>query len=151
MNLSEKLLDIQQNLPDFKKNATNPHFKNTYITLDGVLEGLLPMLNERGILLVQEPTFSDGQPTLTTTLINVEDPNDNRWSEQPLLLDKDTPQGHGSAITYGRRYALCCIFNIVADEDDDGEGGSSRGSRGTSGKSGPSTTSDGSGTTSRKF
>ena len=39
----------------------------------------------------------------------------------PLLLDKQNAQGLGSAITYARRYSLCAVLNIVADEDDDGQ------------------------------
>jgi hypothetical protein len=30
-------------------------------------------------------------------------------------------QGVGSALTYSRRYALCSVMNLVADEDDDGQ------------------------------
>ena len=150
MSLTEKLLDIQANLPEFKKNAKNPHFKNTYITLDALLEGLLPLLNERAILLIQEPSNIGPAPALTTTFIDVES-GEERSSTQPLLLDKDTPQGHGSAITYGRRYALCSALNIVADEDDDGEEASRRNSTDTSGASGRSASSTDSSTTGRKF
>ena len=32
------------------------------------------------------------------------------------------PQGFGSAITYGRRYALAAALGIVSDEDNDGNG-----------------------------
>lgn len=39
----------------------------------------------------------------------------------PLMMDKQTPQGQGSALTYARRYALCAMLNIAADEDDDGQ------------------------------
>jgi len=30
------------------------------------------------------------------------------------------PHGHGSALTYGRRYALSTLVGIVTEEDDDG-------------------------------
>jgi hypothetical protein len=38
-----------------------------------------------------------------------------------LLLAKNDPQGQGSAITYARRYSLCSVLNLVADDDDDGQ------------------------------
>jgi len=34
----------------------------------------------------------------------------------------DTAQGAGSAITYGRRYALAAALGLASDEDDDGNG-----------------------------
>jgi hypothetical protein len=40
-----------------------------------------------------------------------------------LLLSKNDAQGQGSAITYARRYALCAVLNLVADDDDDGQQG----------------------------
>jgi len=48
---------------------------------------------------------------------------ENIESVTPLYNDnnQNRSQGLGSAITYARRYALCAICGIVADEDDDGE------------------------------
>lgn len=40
-----------------------------------------------------------------------------------LMPAKNDPQGQGSAITYGRRYALKALFGMV-DVDDDGNAGS---------------------------
>lgn len=39
-------------------------------------------------------------------------------------MEKSTPQGMGSAYTYGRRYGLAALLGIVADEDDDGNAAS---------------------------
>ncbi|TKT85241.1 hypothetical protein FDK13_34175 [Dyadobacter frigoris] len=33
-------------------------------------------------------------------------------------MEKQTPQGQGSAITFARRYALCAMLNIAQDDDD---------------------------------
>jgi hypothetical protein len=33
---------------------------------------------------------------------------------------RTTPQQVGSALTYARRYTLCCVTGVVPDEDDDG-------------------------------
>lgn len=118
--LAGVLLDLQKNAPELQKNAINPHFKNKYVTLDELLGKVLPLLHERGIVLIQAPCeTSVGEPGLRTSL----------WSEggcliddiMPLTLDKTSPQAQGSAITYARRYALMSILGLVADEDDDGE------------------------------
>lgn len=36
------------------------------------------------------------------------------------LFPGNTPQTHGSGLTYARRYGLCNLLGIVAEEDDDG-------------------------------
>lgn len=38
----------------------------------------------------------------------------------PLLLDKQNPQGLGSALTYAKRQSLMAVVGIVGEEDDDG-------------------------------
>jgi hypothetical protein len=48
----------------------------------------------------------------------------------PLLLTKQDPQGLGSALTYARRYSLCAVLNLVADDDDDGNTASQKTSAG---------------------
>lgn len=55
---------------------------------------------------------------IVTTLMH----KSGEWIRGRLLLKPDavTPQGFGSAITYGRRYALAAIIGI-SPEDDDGE------------------------------
>jgi hypothetical protein len=37
-----------------------------------------------------------------------------------LKMDKQTAQGAGSAITYGRRYMLSAMLGIASEDDDDG-------------------------------
>lgn len=46
----------------------------------------------------------------------------------PLTLPatKADPQGFGSATTYAKRYALCAVFGVIADQDDDGQLSSGR-------------------------
>lgn len=125
MGLAAKLLKAQRAFPSIGKSATNPHFKNSYVSLDDLIEAVVPILNDNGIVLMQHPTMSeDGSPTLTTFLIDVEEADgeagDDMQSEMPLILDKNNSQGLGSAITYARRYALMSILGLAADEDDDG-------------------------------
>ncbi len=118
-NLLSKLFDAQKEMPSIQKNAINPHFKNTYVSLDGVLEIVLPVLHDRGLLLMQSPTNVDGQPALETAIYDVESGEDVR-SVMMLVLGKDDPQGQGSALTYAKRYAILSILGLTADEDDDG-------------------------------
>jgi len=120
------LLEIQsEGIEGVTKDAKNPHFKNTYITLGKLLERVMPVLTEKGILLTQIPGSIDGAPALLTTLKHVES-GTSVDGASPLMLEKDNPQGLGSAITYLRRYSLMSMLGLVADEDDDGEKASPR-------------------------
>ena len=47
--LTDKLLEFQKQISVIKKDAKNPHFKNTYATLQQVLSEVKPVLNEIGL------------------------------------------------------------------------------------------------------
>src|SRR4051794_19487461 len=98
-NLAQALAKVQKEIPDLKKNATNPHFKNTYITLDSLLETIKPVLESNGFVLLQ-PVDGD---ELVTKLVLLESGQEVE-SSMMLVLDKQTPQAVGSAVTYARRY-----------------------------------------------
>lgn len=116
--LAGALLAFQKEAPNLQKNAINPHFKNKYISLDSLMEQVLPALNKQGVALIQAPTTIDGHAGLRTTLVHAES-GEHVEDVMPLMLEKANPQGQGSAITYARRYALMAILGLVADEDDD--------------------------------
>ena len=120
LNVIAALAKVQAEMPGIQKDSVNPHFKNSYVSLNKLMEIVLPVLQENGLLLIQAPTFTDAGPGLETIITHVE--SGESWSAvMPLMLERDNPQGQGSAITYARRYALMSILGLVADEDDDGE------------------------------
>jgi hypothetical protein len=51
-----------------------------------------------------------------------------QWLASTLTMpvSQRTPQGIGSAITYGRRYGLAALLGVAAETDDDGNEGSAR-------------------------
>lgn len=122
IKLAKALLAAQKDMPGLQKNAINPHFKNKYISLDTLMESILPVLNKHGLVLMQEPTYDAPEATLTTTFILAET-GESTSSEMMLCMAKNDPQGQGSAITYARRYSLMSALGLVADNDDDGEAG----------------------------
>lgn len=119
MKLEQALLAAQQDAPHLQRDAINPHFKSKFISLDTLIENVLPVLNKHGLVLLQFPSTVSGQPALRTRLVHAES---GEAVEDTMLLmaAKDDPQGQGSAITYARRYSLMSILGLVADEDDDG-------------------------------
>lgn len=120
----EKLFEIQALDLTLTKDSENKHFGNSYASLGAVLDLIKPALTERGLLMVQSPGIVESGPALFTTICAADDPQDSVESVTPLILDKTTMQGMGSAVTYARRYALVSMFNLDAEDDDDGNAAS---------------------------
>lgn len=104
-----------------KKASTNPAFKSKYADLAGVVEAVVPALNDNGIAVLQSPAFDGECVALTTTLLHESGSSvSSTLRMRPTKLD---PQGIGSAVTYARRYALLAMSG-AAPEDDDGNAAS---------------------------
>lgn len=108
-------------------NRVNPHFKNRYADFTSCMDACRGPLSENGIAVVQMCETIDGKLNLVTMLAHTS----GQWmkSEFPLIATKMDSQGIGSAMTYAKRYSLCGMVGIVADEDadDDGEAAVGRG------------------------
>jgi len=103
-----------------RKDARNPHFKNDYASLEAVSEATRPILAKHGLGVIQGPGDFDGKAlSVTTRILHTS----GEWIESvvQIPLSKADAQGAGSAVTYGRRYALMAMLG-VAPVDDDGEG-----------------------------
>lgn len=101
-----------------KKDAQNPHLKNRFASLGAVLEEMRGC----GFVPIQLPVVCDTAAGVFTTLWY-----ENQYIAWPFLLpmQKNDPQGVGSAVSYARRYSLQTILQLVG-EDDDGEAASGR-------------------------
>ena len=110
-------LKAQKAITFAAKDATNPHFRNKYADLPAVIEAIKPALNSAGIGFSQTP--SESQPgflALTTRLLH--ESGEFIEDTATIPLPKADPQGYGSALTYGRRYALAAICGLFQDDDD---------------------------------
>ena len=120
-NLAKALSQFQSEVQNPKNSALNPFFKSKYAPLSEVLNVVRPLLSKNGLTVVQCP--SSDTTTQDIVIITMLLHESGEWIESdPLFLkmDKPTPQGAGSAITYGRRYALSSILGISSEDDDDG-------------------------------
>jgi len=125
MKKSESIASLAMALSKFqgevinpKNTANNPFFKSSYCPLNEVINATRSILAKHGLSVLQSPS-GDGEHIVVTTLLMH---SSGEWIEgDPLVLkaDKVTAQGAGSAISYGRRYALSAILGISSDEDDD--------------------------------
>lgn len=116
------------------KNASNPHFKSTYANLAEVLDVVRAVYKKHGLAIVQLPGAIKRENdfttvSITTTIIHQSGELMGTTMEMPVNADKNgriTPHAVGSAITFGRRYALAAATGIT-QEDDDGNAGSDGG------------------------
>ena len=110
LTLTQRLLEFQKQINVIKKDAKNPHFKNTYATLKQVLSEVKPILSEVGLLITQ-PIDERGIGTVIT------DGKDSIASFIPMPNGLP-PQQLGSAISYFRRYTICSLLSLEIDDDD---------------------------------
>lgn len=108
------------------KNANNPHFKSTYADLATVLNMVREHFKRNGLSVVQSPgklKSENGITTieLTTAIIHSSGELVSSQMDIPVAADKQgriTAHAVGSAITYGRRYALAAAAGITQADDD---------------------------------
>ena len=117
--LAAAMVKAQKEMQNASKDAKNPHFKSSFASLPSVIDATRPVLNAHGLAVIQLPGFEDGALTMETILTH----ESGEWlsgvSGSPL--QKQDPQGIGSAITYLRRYSLAAL-TAIGQEDDDAEG-----------------------------
>lgn len=116
--LAKALNEFQAELVTVNKGADNPFFKSKYADLGSIMKEAQPVLTKHGLSVMQLPDNLNGEPALTTIVMHTS--GQEKSATMPLILDKSTPQGLGSAITYARRYGYAAALQIVIDEDDDG-------------------------------
>ena len=101
VEIAKALAEFQANVQQPEKDGKNPHFRSSYVTLDGTVKAIQDGVGVVTIIFHTSGQFIEFEPFI-------------------LPLDKKTAQGVGSALTYSKRYALSAAFGIVSDVDDDG-------------------------------
>ena len=125
MKQSESITDLatalclaQAEMGGAVKDSNNPFFKSSYADLTSVIKVIKQPFANHGLSFVQLPVTSDGGKGVGVSTMLMH--NSGQWIQSDYLLpmDKITPQGAGSAITYARRYALQSLVGIPAVDDD---------------------------------
>lgn len=119
--ITAAILNVQRAVDHVAKGASNPHYGNTYADLNTFLHALRGPLAEHGVTMVQGPGMDGSHVTVDTLLVH----SSGEWirNRAAAPMQKNDPQGAGSAITYLRRYSLAALF-AVPQEDDDGNAAS---------------------------
>lgn len=106
------------------KNADNPYFNSKYADLKTVVEALKEPLKAAGLsyyFAPQEHADDADKRWMTCDLIIMNDKESTSFS---FPFSQSEPQKIGSALTYAKRYLLTTVFNVIAEEDDDGNAAS---------------------------
>ncbi len=97
-------------------------YKFKYATLGGIIDTIRKPFTENGLWFSQHVSRVENTDVLTTRLLH----SSGQWLASETIITTDEGGGNqqfGSALTYMRRYTLCALLGIVADEDDDGNAG----------------------------
>jgi hypothetical protein len=127
MRTSEQINEIakamslaQSEMKPAAKDSVNPHFKSRYSDISSIWEAIRGPMTANGLTIWQNVTTEEGFVCITTRIVH----SSGQWVEFGPLnvpLSKKDAHGVGSAISYGKRYALCAAVGVVSgDEDDDG-------------------------------
>lgn len=116
-DLFAAISNAQAEFTTVAKNATNPHFKSKFAPLDTIIEMIRPILPKHGLAVMQFTDIADAGIVVETVITHSSGQYISGALAMPVV--KQDPQGYGSALTYGRRYALAAALGIVSDEDVD--------------------------------
>lgn len=122
--LSKALTKFQKSAPKIVKDKTakvptknGSEYSYKYADLSTIWDAIRGALADNELSVAQSPTTLQGDEALTSLIMH----SSGEWIEETMKLKvvQDSPQGQGSAITYARRYMLCAMLGIVADDDTD--------------------------------
>lgn len=118
--IAKAVSSLQGNMKPALKDSTNPHFKAKFSSIAAIWEAIRDLLLLHGLCVLQDALTTEHGIAIITRIIHTS----GQWLEFGPLdipLTKKDAQGLGSAISYGKRYALSAALGIVSsDEDDDG-------------------------------
>lgn len=126
--LAVALAKAQASIASAAKDKQNPHFRSSYADLASVWEACRGPLTANGLSVVQSPSTEDRAVRIETILMH----SSGQYirSSLSIPLTKGDAQAIGSAITYGRRYALSAMVGVAPDDDDDGNSAVGRDDKG---------------------
>ena len=115
LEIIKALIKAQTQFKIAKFDKTNPHFKSKYASLNSVLAAVQDGLQMNGLAISN--LIYDGK--ILTTLFH----ESGEWIGCEVSMPTGiSPQDTGKAITYFRRYSVCCLLSISTGEDEDDDG-----------------------------
>jgi hypothetical protein len=119
-----ELAAAQSEFVPIVQDKINPFFSNEdrksrYASLQSIIRSTRPALCRHGFCVIQLPVATKDRHLSIKTIMG-HSSGQYLSFEFEIPLDKATVHGHGSAITYCRRYSYTSLCCVAPDEDDDG-------------------------------
>jgi len=112
------LLNAKKEFPKLVFDSKNPHFKNSYISLSGILSSIEEILHAHNLFIIHFQKHAENGFLLETVVQHTNGLSIK--TEIFISTSGKNDQGVGSAMSYARRYSLCALLALAAD-DEDGE------------------------------
>lgn len=117
-SLNEALYRLQGLVRGVKRDSKNPHFRNSYASLEAVTDTIRPHTQECGLFWLQAPgAIKDGAIEVKTIIGHAATGEKLEFIMEMPMAKRD-PQGAGSALTYAMRYSLMAAFGLPPTDDD---------------------------------
>lgn len=135
--ITKAMLKFQSSIKVIPRKIDNTYFKSKYADLAAIWGEIRKPLFDNGLVVMHGTKCVGRKITVTTLLIHTT----GEWFESDISMeivktwDKEAkqwkesagPQAVGSCITYGKRYGISALLNVVSEgEDDDGESAQGR-------------------------
>jgi len=117
-NLFSALVKAQLEFAPIVKDKINPHYKSKYADLGSIMDAIRIPLLKNNLVITSFFNYEEESTYLVTVLTHA-------TSGESIEIDykvnlSGNEQAKGSVQTYARRYSICALLNLVADDDDDG-------------------------------
>ena len=116
-----RLAAAKSEFPVFVKDTEG--YGYSYVTLDSIQKVIQPILHKHGLILLHSLTFRDGIYGVYSVLLSCDGQNPPAWLRDSFFPVNHAakPQDVGSARTYGTRYNVTTMLDLIlVGEDDDG-------------------------------
>ena len=118
-DIAKALVEVQGCMSPAKMSTNNPFFNKYYADLNAVWDALRIPLHNNGLAVIQEAMVIEGCASVSTRIVHTS----GQWIEcgpVTIPMKKNDAHASGSAITYGKRYALVAALGLSGERDDDG-------------------------------
>lgn len=135
LEFDNAMADAQQEMQPVRKDANNPQTRSKYASYGALDTAIRPVYTRHGFSLSFDT--ADGAPADCVRVVckvahrsghrerpHIDIPADGKGAKGGDVMTKT--HATGSAVSYGKRYLLCMIFNIATGNDDDGNRAGSR-------------------------
>lgn len=116
----EALAKVVAEIPTMPKNCKG--YGYNYTSLETIQKTIKPIMNKHGLTYIQPLNEVNGVGAITTRVFTL-DGKDFVEFTTPLpvgeMAKMNNVQAMGATITYYRRYAICALLGILADDDID--------------------------------